>query len=207
MRRPPRSKPRRRLKRPNRKRSADQYLYFPRLLERCRRHAETSDAGADRSPEGARGGDQPPIRNQPRAFPLPCRHWLTRRRPHRPPTGPLSSLPAHRSRAAFAPHRRPVMPRPPPRSTPSSPRDRRVRRRGGDIGANAAGNGNDVWMRVVMLSPSATRSMVTTVLGDTDMTADPGLFRQAAVSHHDELLGRSADGLITDHFTGSATAS
>ena len=34
----------------------------------------------------------------------------------------------------------------------------------------AAAKGNDVWMRVVMLAPSATNAMSTTVLGDTDMT-------------------------------------
>ena len=34
----------------------------------------------------------------------------------------------------------------------------------------AAAKGNDVWMRVVMLAPSASNAMSTTVLGDTDMT-------------------------------------
>ena len=34
----------------------------------------------------------------------------------------------------------------------------------------AAAKGNDIWMRVVILAPSASNAMSTTVLGDTDMT-------------------------------------
>ena len=34
----------------------------------------------------------------------------------------------------------------------------------------AAAKGNDVWMRVMMLAPSASTSMSATVLGDADMT-------------------------------------
>src|SRR5215208_3085021 len=35
----------------------------------------------------------------------------------------------------------------------------------------AASRGNEVWMRVMMLAPSASRSMNTTVLGDSDMSS------------------------------------
>ena len=68
-----------------------------------------------------------------------------------------------------------------------------------------AAKGNDVWMRVMMLAPSASTSMSATVLGDADMTPDARLFRQAA-GDRDELLGRSDVGMATDRFTGSATA-
>ena len=59
----------------------------------------------------------------------------------------------------------------------------------------SASRANDAWMRVMMLAPSASTSMSATVLGDADMTPDERAFRQAAGSHRDGLLGRSADGL------------
>jgi len=70
----------------------------------------------------------------------------------------------------------------------------------------AAAKGNDVWMRVVMLAPSASSAMSTTVLGDTDMTLMRSYFvkPQAAVAmsfSDDPMLG-----MTTDRFSGSATA-
>ena len=70
----------------------------------------------------------------------------------------------------------------------------------------AASGSNDAWMRVMMLAPSASTSMSTTVLGDTDMTLMRVHFvkPQAAIA-----MGFSDDpqmGLVTDSFTGSATA-
>jgi hypothetical protein len=70
----------------------------------------------------------------------------------------------------------------------------------------AAARGNDVWMRVVMLAPSASNAMSTTVLGDTDMTLLRGYFikPQAAIAmvfSDDPMMGMS-----TDRFSGSATA-
>ncbi len=70
----------------------------------------------------------------------------------------------------------------------------------------AASQTNDVWMRVMMLAPSASTSMNATVLGDTDMTALRAYFvkPQAAIA-----MGFSDDplmGLSCDHFAGSATA-
>ncbi|WP_076861233.1 DUF882 domain-containing protein [Bradyrhizobium mercantei] len=70
----------------------------------------------------------------------------------------------------------------------------------------SAAKGNDIWMRVVMLAPSASSSMLTTVLGDTDMTMMRAHFvkPQAAVAmtfSEDPMLGMSCD-----HFSGSATA-
>ena len=70
----------------------------------------------------------------------------------------------------------------------------------------AAAKGNDIWMRVVMLAPSATNAMLTTVLGDTNMTMMRAYFvkPQAAVAmtFSDDPL----NGMTCDRFTGSATA-
>jgi uncharacterized protein YcbK (DUF882 family) len=78
----------------------------------------------------------------------------------------------------------------------------------GDAVSNAtrlsAAKGNDIWLRIVMLAPSATRAMSVTMMGDTDMTQMRAFFvkPQAAIP-----MGFSDDptmGLTTDHFSGSA---
>jgi uncharacterized protein YcbK (DUF882 family) len=70
----------------------------------------------------------------------------------------------------------------------------------------AAGKGNDVWMRVMMLAPSASTSMSVTVLGDADMTLMRSYFVKpqaiVAMSFSDD----PTLGMVTDRFTGSATA-
>ncbi|MET0676661.1 MAG: DUF882 domain-containing protein [Bradyrhizobium sp.] len=68
-----------------------------------------------------------------------------------------------------------------------------------------AGQGNDVWMRVVILAPSASTAMSTTVLGDTEMTQMRAHFVKprtavAMTFSEDPLMG-----ITTDRFTGSAT--
>jgi len=70
----------------------------------------------------------------------------------------------------------------------------------------AAAKGSDIWMRVVMLAPSASNAMSTTVLGDTDMTMMRSFFvkPQAAIAmtfSDDPMMG-----MTTDRFAGSATA-
>jgi uncharacterized protein YcbK (DUF882 family) len=70
----------------------------------------------------------------------------------------------------------------------------------------AAAKGTDIWMRAMILAPSASRSMSSTVLGEADMTLMSAYFvkPQAAVA-----MGFSDDpqmGLLSDRFTGSATA-
>jgi hypothetical protein len=70
----------------------------------------------------------------------------------------------------------------------------------------AASPGNDVWMRVMILAPSASTSMSATVLGDADMTLMRLFFvkPQAVIA-----MGFSDDpqmGLVSDRFTGSTTA-
>jgi hypothetical protein len=70
----------------------------------------------------------------------------------------------------------------------------------------AAAKGNDVWMRVVMLAPSASSAMLTTVLGDTDM----GLMRAHFVKPPAAVAMTFSDdpmmGMTCDRFSGSATA-
>lgn len=70
----------------------------------------------------------------------------------------------------------------------------------------AAAKSGDIWMRVVMLAPSASNAMSTTVMGDTDMTMMRSFFvkPQAAIAmtfSDDPMMG-----MTTDRFTGSATA-
>jgi hypothetical protein len=70
----------------------------------------------------------------------------------------------------------------------------------------AAAQGNSIWMRVVMLAPSASSAMSTTVLGDTEMTQMRSHFvkPQAAIAmtfSEDPMMG-----MTCDRFTGSATA-
>jgi uncharacterized protein YcbK (DUF882 family) len=70
----------------------------------------------------------------------------------------------------------------------------------------AAATANDVWMRVMILAPSASTSMSTTVLGDTDMT----LMRAHFVKPQATVTMRFSEdpqmGLVSDQFTGSAIA-
>jgi uncharacterized protein YcbK (DUF882 family) len=70
----------------------------------------------------------------------------------------------------------------------------------------AAAQGSSIWMRVVMLAPSASNAMSTTVLGDTEMTQMRSHFvkPQAAIAmtfSDDPMMG-----MTSDRFTGSATA-
>jgi uncharacterized protein YcbK (DUF882 family) len=69
-----------------------------------------------------------------------------------------------------------------------------------------AARGTSIWMRVVMLAPSASHAMSTTVLGDTEMTQMRTHFvkPQAVIAmtfSEDPLMG-----ITCDRFTGSATA-
>jgi uncharacterized protein YcbK (DUF882 family) len=73
--------------------------------------------------------------------------------------------------------------------------------------AVSKGADTDIWMRVMILAPSATTAMSSTVIGDTDLTSMRAHFvkPQATVA-----MGFSDDpqmGLLSDRFTGSATAS
>jgi uncharacterized protein YcbK (DUF882 family) len=68
----------------------------------------------------------------------------------------------------------------------------------------SAGKGNDIWMRIMMLAPSASRAMSVTVMGDSDLTAMRAFFVKPSSTiamgfSDDPLLGMSAD-----CFSGSA---
>jgi uncharacterized protein YcbK (DUF882 family) len=69
----------------------------------------------------------------------------------------------------------------------------------------AAATNNDVWMRIVLLAPSATTSMSVTMMGDTDLT----LMRTFFVKPQSAITMSFSDdpmmGMDCDHFSGSAT--
>jgi uncharacterized protein YcbK (DUF882 family) len=70
----------------------------------------------------------------------------------------------------------------------------------------AAATANDVWMRVMILAPSASTSMSTTVLGDTDMTLMRAHFVKPQASVTMSFSEDPQMGLVSDQFTGSAIA-
>jgi uncharacterized protein YcbK (DUF882 family) len=127
---------------------------------------------------------------------------------------PASASPVDRSNvvAASAPIPRSIRPASAPRDPMTAATIDQVIAKGaqgqGSVVATriAASKANDVWMRMMILAPSASTSMSATVLGDTDMTSMRAHFvkPQAAIA-----MSFSDDpqmGLVCDHFTGSATA-
>jgi uncharacterized protein YcbK (DUF882 family) len=70
----------------------------------------------------------------------------------------------------------------------------------------AASRTNDTWMRVMMLAPSASTSMSTTVMGDTDMTQMRAHFVKPQAVIAMTFTDDPQMGLLSDRFTGSATA-
>jgi hypothetical protein len=61
-------------------------------------------------------------------------------------------------------------------------------------------------MRVMMLAPSASTSMSTTVIGDTDMTQMRAHFVKPQAVIAMTFSDDPQMGLVSDRFTGSATA-
>jgi hypothetical protein len=70
----------------------------------------------------------------------------------------------------------------------------------------AAAKGGDIWMRAMILSPSASTSMSSTVLGDTDMTVMRAHFVKPETTVANGFSDDPQMGLVSDRFTGSATA-
>jgi uncharacterized protein YcbK (DUF882 family) len=70
----------------------------------------------------------------------------------------------------------------------------------------AAAKGNDVWLRVMMLTPSVSKSMSATVLGDTDLTFMREHFAKPQATIAMSFSEDPQMGLVCDQFTGSATA-
>ncbi|MDO9564009.1 MAG: DUF882 domain-containing protein [Bradyrhizobium sp.] len=69
-----------------------------------------------------------------------------------------------------------------------------------------ASRGNDTWMRVMILAPSASTSMSATVLGDSDMTVMRAHFVKPQAIIAMSFSDDPQPGLICERFTGSATA-
>jgi uncharacterized protein YcbK (DUF882 family) len=70
----------------------------------------------------------------------------------------------------------------------------------------AASRSNDTWMRMLILAPSASTSMSTTVLGDTDMASMRAHFVKPQAVIAMSFSDDPQTGMVCDHFTGSATA-
>jgi uncharacterized protein YcbK (DUF882 family) len=70
----------------------------------------------------------------------------------------------------------------------------------------AAAPVNEVWMRVMILAPSASASMSTTVLGDTDMTLMRAHFVKPQATVTMSFSEDPQMGLVSDQFTGAAIA-
>ena len=70
----------------------------------------------------------------------------------------------------------------------------------------AAAAGNNIWMRVMMLAPSASNSMNATVLGDADMTQMRVYFVKPQAAIAMTFSDDPQAGIVTDHFSGSVTA-
>jgi uncharacterized protein YcbK (DUF882 family) len=77
-----------------------------------------------------------------------------------------------------------------------------------DPAANATrlsgSRGGDVWLRIVMLAPSATTAMSVTMMGDTDMSQMRSFFVKPQSSIPMTFSDDPMHGLSTDHFSGSA---
>ena len=132
---------------------------------------------------------------------------------------PAASLPVDRARIVAASAPLPRVTRPAPRNAAAVAAEiNTVAAKGaqdqeglthGVIAAStriSAARGNDLWLRVVMLAPSASNSMFTTVLGDTNMALMSGYFAKpqavVAMSFSDD----PQMGLMSERFSGSTTA-
>ncbi|HJZ22345.1 MAG TPA: ATP-binding protein, partial [Bradyrhizobium sp.] len=69
----------------------------------------------------------------------------------------------------------------------------------------AAAADSDVWMRVMMLAPSASTAMVTKVLGDSDVTLLRIFFAKPQTAVVMSFSDDPQTDLASDHFSGSAT--
>lgn len=70
----------------------------------------------------------------------------------------------------------------------------------------AAKRDNDVWMRAMILAPSASNGMHATVMGDTDMTAMRAHFVKPQYAIAMTFADDPNSGLLCEQFTGSAFA-
>jgi hypothetical protein len=68
----------------------------------------------------------------------------------------------------------------------------------------AAAKSDDIWLRIIMLAPSARESMSVTVMGDTNMTQMQVFFEKPKASVTMGFTDDPMHGLATDHFSGAA---
>jgi uncharacterized protein YcbK (DUF882 family) len=70
----------------------------------------------------------------------------------------------------------------------------------------SASRSDATWMRMLILAPSASTSMSATVLGDTDLTVMRAHFVKPQAVIAMSFSDDPQMGMVSDHFTGSATA-
>jgi hypothetical protein len=68
----------------------------------------------------------------------------------------------------------------------------------------SAAKSNDIWLRIIMLAPSASESMSVTVMGDTNMTQMRSFFEKPQTAVTMGFTDDPMHGLATDHFSGAA---
>jgi uncharacterized protein YcbK (DUF882 family) len=68
----------------------------------------------------------------------------------------------------------------------------------------SAAQGNDIWLRIIMLAPSATNAMSVTMMGDVDMTQMRAFFVKPQATIAMTFSSDPMMGLATDRFSGSA---
>jgi uncharacterized protein YcbK (DUF882 family) len=69
----------------------------------------------------------------------------------------------------------------------------------------AAARGNDLWLRIVMLAPSASSSMSVTIMGDVDLTQMRAYFTKPQTAVAMRFSDDPMMGLECDRFSGSTT--
>ena len=68
----------------------------------------------------------------------------------------------------------------------------------------SAGKGNDIWLRIMMLAPSASNAMSVTMMGDSDMSEMRAFFVKPASTIAMSFSDDPMLGMTIDHFSGSA---
>jgi uncharacterized protein YcbK (DUF882 family) len=68
----------------------------------------------------------------------------------------------------------------------------------------SAAKSDDIWLRIVMLAPSASESMSVTVMGDTNMTQMRPFLEKPQTTVTMGFTDDPMHGLATDHFSGAA---
>jgi hypothetical protein len=70
----------------------------------------------------------------------------------------------------------------------------------------SAAKGESIWLKIVMLSPSASRAMSVTLMGELDMAAMRAYFVKPQAVIAMGFVDDPMQGLSCDSFSGSATA-